>query len=469
MGRTFFWNTSSWGDNGLTETAIVGHNLSKRGACGFLHRDVWGPRENSMGNSWSPSNHGGTVILRLAENSLMHNEIAAYVKSQITVHATSHLTYSTGPRGSRRLRRAAAAFWTREFRPHTNITADNILITPGLASALDAMAWAICDEGDGILIPLPLYNGFQVDITSRSNVQVIGISYEEIEGYSDMDDIFRPDVNRKAVEASLRNAEDRGIKIRALLISKLPPETLIEFATICGQRGLHFISDEIYAKSVFSNPTIPDAAKFTSALTLDLRGIIDPSYVHLLYGASKDFCANGMRLGFVCTQNKGVMGALSSISIFSWSPHLLQDTWAAMLEDEQWLRDFMLKKIELTQEHYGIATSFFRRHSIHYYEMNAGLFIWVDLRYLILPQSSPEPRDYSVLKRPSPDDNVYEKREATIANICIRNGVMIAPGHAYMSEEYGWFRLTFTVGREALHEGLNRFLRSLKEVELQSQ
>jgi len=34
--------------------------------------------------------------------------------------------------------------------------------------------------------------------------------------------------------------------------------------------------------------------------------------VHVVYGASKDFCANGMRLGVVHTRNEGVLGAVSS-------------------------------------------------------------------------------------------------------------------------------------------------------------
>lgn len=36
-------------------------------------------------------------------------------------------------------------------------------------------------------------------------------------------------------------------------------------------------------------------------------------------------------------------------------------------------------------------------------------------------------------------------------------------------EEYGWFRVTFIVGKEAMKEGLNQFLASIKEVEVESQ
>ncbi|KAH6889398.1 pyridoxal phosphate-dependent transferase [Thelonectria olida] len=460
-------------ENTLAQATAANHKLSTRGACGLLYRDVWGPREKSMGNPWSPANPSGTIILRLAENSLMHDDIKAFMQEQINVHPTKHLTYSTGPRGSHRLRRAAAEYLNDGFQPRKTVTMDNIFITPGVASAIDALAWAICNEGEGILIPLPLYNGFVVDIANRSNVRVIGIRYEGIEGYSDLEDLFHPGVNRRAIEAALRQAKADGTTIRALLISHphnplgrcYPPETLREFAALCGENDLHFVSDEIYAKSVFVNTAVPEAASFVSTLSLDLCDVLDPKFHHVLYGASKDFCANGFRLGLVCTRNEGIMGALSSISIFSWSPHVLQDIWAAMLENKQWLNNFLRKKTQLMQENYVIATSFLRKHGIPFSEVTAGLFIWVDLRYLLWPHPVSQQADYSVLKATSSDASIYEHHETRIANICIKNGVMIAPGHVYLAEEYGWFRLTFTVGKEALQEGLDRLWRSIQEVE----
>lgn len=132
----------------------------------------------------------------------------------------NHLTYNTGPRGSHRLRRTLASFWAEEFRPVLPLTVDNVFITSGLAGALDSLAWAICDEGDGILIPLPLYNGFKVDLLNRSNVRVVGIPYRGVEGYSNLDDLFSADVNLRAMEAALDKAQNDGIRIRALMISQ---------------------------------------------------------------------------------------------------------------------------------------------------------------------------------------------------------------------------------------------------------
>jgi len=75
--------------------------------------------------------------------------------------------------------------------------------------------------------------------------------------------------------------------------------------------------------------------------------------------------------------------------------------------------------------------------------------------------------DYSALRVTSPDASIYKQREMRIADICMENGVMIAPGNVYMPEEFGWFRITFTVGKAALVEGLERFWRALGDIEME--
>lgn len=42
---------------------------------------------------------------------------------------------------------------------------------------------------------------------------------------------------------------------------------------------------------------------------------------------------------------------------------------------------------------------------------------------------------------------------------------MIAPGSIYAAEEYGWYRITFTVGKNTLEEGLKRLGKSLDVAE----
>lgn len=100
---------------------------------------------------------------------------------------------------------------------------------------------------------------------------------------------------------------------------------------------------------------------------------------------------------------------------------------------------------------------------------NSGLFIWIDLRHLLVPRSSENRLDFDKLVASSPDSKIHKAREEEIADICLKNGVMVAAGHVYMSEEYGWFRVTFTLTKEALQAGLHRLWKSMEEVETKRQ
>lgn len=92
-----------------------------------------------------------------------------------------------------------------------------------------------------------------------------------------------------------------------------PKETLLEIARFCGQHGLHLISDEIFAQSVYETPNVEEAENFKSILSLDLTGCIDRDFVHVAYGMSKDYGANGFRLAALHSRNQGLLMAVTSI------------------------------------------------------------------------------------------------------------------------------------------------------------
>ena len=60
-------------------------------------------------------------------------------------------------------------------------------------------------------------------------------------------------------------------------------ETLVGLMRLCASKGIHLISDEIYALSVFRRDDGP-SEEFVSALSIDPTGIIDPAQVQVLYG-----------------------------------------------------------------------------------------------------------------------------------------------------------------------------------------
>ncbi len=57
------------------------------------------------------------------------------------------------------------------------------------------------------------------------------------------------------------------------------------------------------------------------------------SYVHVMFGLSKDWCASGIRVGCLWTLNAPVQAGLQNISYFSGVSGLAQHLVADMLED----------------------------------------------------------------------------------------------------------------------------------------
>jgi gliotoxin/aspirochlorine biosynthesis aminotransferase len=105
-----------------------------------------------------------------------------------------------------------------------------------------------------------------------------------------------------ALEESFNNSE---VPVKALVLSNphnpfglcYPREVLEACLNFCQLRGIHFISDEVYALTSFNNPEIPKPAPFISALKIDATALgCDLSRVHVIWSTSKDFGSSGIRM-----------------------------------------------------------------------------------------------------------------------------------------------------------------------------
>ncbi|KAK0640776.1 pyridoxal phosphate-dependent transferase [Cercophora newfieldiana] len=451
----------------VVREAAAKYRLSTRGAVNFTEENFWAPIEKALDNPWTPDNPDGTIVMRLAENSLMHHDVAEYIKEQLNVDRIQHLTYGQGPRGSTRLRKALASFFNTDFGARRPVSYEEILIMSGATSIIDALAWSICNEGDGILIPQPFYTGYQIDIKQRARGELVPVPFEGVEGYASLDDVFAADVLRRALERQLALAKERGLRVAAVLLTNphnplgrcYPEETIVEAARFCATNDLHLISNEIYAKSVFDAKRSPPLPAFTSILSLDLEHVIDANLVHVVYGASKDFCANGLRLGVLQTRNVGVLESAARLGPFSWTPYIIQEIWARMLEDESFRSKFFEKNYRLIEESYAFTTKFLGQHGIPYYRgSNAGSFLWIDLRQYILGGA-----DIRLLKRGG-GASPFEEREEILDGALLQHGVSLSRGSIFFTEELGWFRLTFTLPKQELEQGLHRLVSALADI-----
>lgn len=63
------------------------------------------------------------------------------------------------------------------------------------------------------------------------------------------------------------------------------------------------------------------------------------------------------------------------------------------------------------------------------------------------------------------DSARYKEREALIDAACMKHGVSIARGSLFFTEEWGWFRLTFTLPPDELRQGIERMAEALSEIQ----
>lgn len=246
-------------------------------------------------------------------------------------------------------------------------------------------------------------------------------------------------------EKALLAAQERGVKIRALLLCHphnplgrcYTRDALIAFMKLCQKYKIHLLADEIYALSVYDVPNDPKATKFQSIFSLDTDQYINPNYLHLLYGMSKDTAAGGLRMGCFYSRNEDLFLAMSNVTQFHWIGVAGDRVAALMLEDEKWIDGFQ----QLSRERLAAGNKMTRKllddEGIKYYlGANAGFFLWLDLRPY-LPSK-------------------HWAGEKALTQRFLDNKVFVTDGHAMSAEEPGWFRLIFSQDERVVREGVRR-------------
>jgi aspartate/methionine/tyrosine aminotransferase len=392
------------------------------------------------------TNPNGYVSLGIAENSLMHDVFIDHMHKNMKIPKIA-LTYGDV---YKRIKTAAARFLTKKFKPVTPIEPSHIHISNGLTPAIQNIAWAVADPGDALLLGRPYYVAFKPDASRRTGVEVVPVAFGEL-------DPMGIEAVQKYEDEIVR-AKKRGQRIAGIILAHphnplgrcYPRQVLVAFMKLCQKHQIHLISDEIYALSVFENRVDGGAAAvpFESVLSIDPEGIIDPSLIHVLWGMSKDFGANGLRMGITITQhNPSMQAALMSVFEFSWTSSLSDLVTANALEDDEWVEEYIKENQRKLSEHHEKVLLWAKENEIEYTPgSNAGFFVWANLG--------------AVYKRYHAGE--VENLDQTVMQALLDKKVFLADGIAFGAEQPGWFRIVFTQETEYLEEGLGRIMAAVK-------
>lgn len=396
-------------------------------------------------NSYDPvSNPNGVVSFSNAENWLVQDDLAQFINTHCQFDKIC-CTYGEGFTGTIRLRNATAKHLNAHFKPAQSIDPEQITYAAGVTGLNEVCALVTCNpySNDSILLGRPIYGSFSKDLTMRT-----GVTLE----YVDVGDTDQFSVDCVAAyEAGFEAAKARGINIRALLICNphnplgqcYPRETLIGLMRLCASKGIHIISDEIYALSVYKwDDDNRPSEKFTSIREIDPTGIIDPRQVHVLYGMSKDFGACGMRLGCIISQNTEFTNATRAICRFSSPSQFAMEIAAKILEDQEYVTGLLEKSHRLLLHGRLVAEDLLAKANISFHKKgNAGFFLWLDLApYLPLDETNGD----------------AWAAERLLSKRFTAAGVIMATGEAYSAANPGRFRLIFSLREYAVREGVRR-------------
>jgi 1-aminocyclopropane-1-carboxylate synthase len=411
-----------------------------------------------LSDIWDPeSNQEGYVTLGVADNALLQNDIIQRINkcSDVPKHI---LTYNNGPSGSLRCKTAIARFLNRHLSASLPIESADVVVTNGVASAMEHCSWAICDPGDGILLGRPYYRGFLGDLGLRPNVRVVPVSFDTRDPL---------DVSSVAAyERTLLTSLEQGVKIKAVMLCNphnplgrcYSREFLIQLMKLCQKHSIHLISDEIYALSVWRHGSDDTQCMqpFTSVLSINLTDILDPALLHALWGMSKDFGANGLRCGVVISRNHDLIECLSNVGIFSFTSGLTDHVVSEVLEDDQFTDTYISSNRKALLDAYEFVTATLEGMGVPYVTTsNAALFIWCDLLTPFLQGQSTVP--YAVR-----DTDELWLASGVLAQKLDNARVHVGVPDQFGCELPGWFRLTISRPRAQLKEGLRRINRVIK-------
>lgn len=184
-------------------------------------------------------------------------------------------------------------------------------------------------------------------------------------------------------------------------------------------RGMHVISDEIYAASVFDPES---TARFASAW--DMAAALDDdaaARVHVVYGLSKDLGVSGLRVGAVATRNGTLKEAWGNLGYFNTLPAPSMESLAEMLDDADWTDRFVVDNRAALSASYTALVAALDANDIAHLPGGAAMFAWLDLRQALPASAS------------------WEDERRLFDDMC-DNGVLLTPGSDCFAAEPGYFR-----------------------------
>lgn len=408
----------------------------------------------------------GALQLSVAENQMLEDllvpAITEFSKSRTMFPADA--IYYQPTHGRQSLRQAVVKYLEGLLSlddndaSNVNLDPEGIVVGAGCNAVLENLCVSLAEPGNGVLIPTPYYAAFEFDLGSRAGLKVIPVPTMEYSRYgrsthdsgtsSPPPEAYYP--TRAALDAAKQKSiDEHDVDPRILLISHphnplgvcYPPHVIKDMIDWCRENKIHFISDEIYAGSIYRK----DTANFSSALTVASSTSSDTElglglgpYVHLVYALSKDFGLSGLRVGVMYSENTQIRLPLQKLndlcSVSSQTQILVEDMMTSKSSTTPslpWTNEFLNENQRRIRQRCDTWQSCLNDLNIPHLLAVAGLFVWMDLSEFLPEEGSPD-----------------ERERVLYLDLMEQYGLLLTPGRSMKNELPGFFRCVFTAASD---------------------
>jgi len=400
---------------------------------------------------------GDWVFMALAENKLMHDVLQPRVVQALQQTPESSMSY-VSMQGQVALRQTLSTFLERHVMK-VPVQPNELVCMTGVSAILSNLFYCICDDGDSVLIPAPYYSAFDSDLRAYCNLERVLVPLDAEAGYR---------LSVTALEAAYSNVQQTsGRKPKAVLLTNphnplgriAPREELEEILGWCTTKGMHLVSDEIYALSSFCDrswPSSPATAVGTERQPVGGRSFVSVGevcagklneHVHIMWSVSKDFGMAGVRMGVLWSKNSVLLEALRGASKFTSVSGVTQHLVTDLLADRKFVESYIAENRKRLRESCDFLLHQLDQLGIEYVQPAAGIFVWVDLwpllGWLAVTRGGGAPENF--------EGELHHRLMSELF-------IVLTPGSPQHAARPGWFRICYAaVSLCALRKAMARF------------
>ncbi|GMH25190.1 hypothetical protein Nepgr_027033 [Nepenthes gracilis] len=289
--------------------------------------------------------------------------------------------------------------------------------------------------------------GFDRDLRWRTGVEIVPIKCTSSGGFK---------ITSAAVDEACQLAQRRRLKVKGVLVTNpsnplgttLTREELNLLITFISSKGIHLISDEIYAGTVFNSPGFISAMEVLTEKKWANSEVRER--VHIVCSLSKDLGLPGFRVGAIYSDNEMVIAAATKMSSFGLVSSQTQHLLSLMLADKIFTENYISENQRRLKRRYEMLVSGLKNAGVSCLKSNAGLFCWVDMRHLLRAKT-------------------FEAEMELWKKIVHGARLNISPGSSCHCAEPGWFRVCFAnMSEETLTIAMQRLKEFVESVKIKS-